>query len=175
LEYSLALRAVRKEEDRDEVGALVVAFGRRRLGVALERVAADVHGHAERIADRRPAEGRVVAEVVERHADLLVVCRGRRSDLRHPCEDDHPDPQPLGRVVEEEPDRPLRRPDATRPDVPGLHRARDVEHQDDRRAVLRHQPAHVRPRRAPDERRECEQEQDGRHVAPPGASTRHLA
>ncbi len=96
-----------------------------------------------------------------------MVGRRRRRDLRDAGEDDHPDAQPFRSPVEEEPDRALRGTEARGLDVARLHRAGDVEDEHDGGAVLRHEPADVRSRETGDERREREQNQHGRDVAPP--------
>ena len=104
-----------------------------------------------------------------------MVGRRRRRDLRHAGEHDHADFQPVGRAVEEEPDRLLRGADAVRLDVARLHRARDIEHEHDGRAVLRHEPVDLRTRDADEQRREREQNEHRRYPPAPPTPDSDLA
>ena len=70
--------------------------------------------------------------------------------------------QPLRRVVEERARRGLGGREPRRLDVRRLHRARDVDHEDDGRLVLQHRRLHVRAGEREAERGEREQEEDRR-------------
>ncbi len=176
LQRAAGLRAVREEEDRD--GRLGLYRGgdhvgdglAGRLRRSLDRLLSELYRGGERVADRRAAEAGERPDVFEPLEHQLVVGRRRGRHLGLPGERDQADTQALRRVLEERARRLLGGLEPRRLDVGRLHRARDVDDEDDSGLILQHRRAHVRAREREAERGEREQEEDRRDVPAPGAA-----
>ena len=96
-----------------------------------------------------------------------MVVRGRRRHLRLAREHDQADTQVVRCLVEEQAQSLLRCAEARRLDVLGLHGARGVDDEDDRRLLAHEAPLDVRAREPDDERTEADHEDRRRHEAQP--------
>ena len=184
-EDAARLVAVGEEEDRDErarrplrggdVGGelALTAAARSPSCPARRRAQPDLHRGCERVADRRPAEA---VEVVRprrspRQTSSWSVVGGVAT-CASPAKSDEPDLEARRHLVEERVHRPLRGGEPRRLDVDRLHRAGDVEHEDDRRVVARDQR---RARAAARPRRRAPRARAGRRRPRPSAATARRA
>ena len=180
VEQARGLRAVGEQEDRRRRAARVAAVllaDRRAVGdrdlvsgrPAADRLCGQLGRARERVADRGAAQGH---EEVHGLAHERAVPRHGRDHLRLGGERDGADAELRGQVVEEGPQRRLRRAHPRRAHVLGHHRAGGVDREDDGGVLALAVDRHVRSRGGHTERGQGEQEERRRHVAAPRARRR---